>query len=169
VNLRRWRRDRNAYSTDGLTRRRRPCELIVSTLRGSSTSVVRCFHIFATTASVFHPGIFVGLHANTRHPANQDDRTDPNPQHASWCMCCVATPPANRPDATVCDVLSGHVGNHTCASTSSTLSPTQWEQAIGKDNTARSSCLVRMGGGSDSAKFPRPPDSQKLACSRKPR
>jgi hypothetical protein len=78
----------------------------------SSTSVVRiglCFHIFATTASVFHPGIFVGLHANTRHPANQDDRTDPNPQHASWCMCCVATPPANRPDATVCDVLSGPV------------------------------------------------------------
>jgi hypothetical protein len=25
--------------------------------------------------------------------------------------------------------------NYTCASTSSTLSPTQWEQAIGKDNT----------------------------------
>ena len=84
----------------------------------SSTSVLRVdlyIYMSATTASVFTWEVFP-VYMPAPGPTNQDDRTDPHPQsmqRASWCMCCVATtPPANRPDTTVCDNANGHATTH---------------------------------------------------------
>jgi hypothetical protein len=171
VNLRRRRRDRNAYSTDGLTRRRRPCELIVSTSRGG-----RRLQLFELpSASIYLqrlPACFIQEFSLVYMPTpgtRQIRTTEQTPTRSMHHGACVASLLLLRTDRMPPSAMFS-------ADTQVTIRVRQlrvpYHLLSGSKRSARtprSSYLVRMGGGSDSAKFPRPPDSQKLACSRKPR
>jgi hypothetical protein len=119
LNVRRWHRRRDAIAATTQGDMRQPCELVVSTSRGGRR--LQLFKLTsASTCSHRLPACFPGkfFQFTCQDQARQTRTTERTPTRracsvASWCMCCVATtPPANRPDTTVCDNANGHATTH---------------------------------------------------------